>query len=119
MLRSEAEIKEFIDSRKVLSKIELGKFIYGYKNTHQKTDEWWLYVLQTKNLEKLYKEKQKRINTSCIHKDKKRILELLKTDERLKNSGTRNQVKYLQQFYNISTNRVTLTRWRKEDAKIN
>lgn len=112
-MKSEAEIKDYIDSRKVLSKIELSKFIYGYKNAHYKTEKWWLYVLHTKNLVKLYKEKQKRIYTSCIHKDKERILELLRTDERLKNAGDRNRVKYLKQFYNIEISRPTLQRWRK------
>ena len=119
MLRSEAEIKEFIDSRKVLSKIELSRFIYGYKNANKKTERWWLYVLQTKNLEKLYKEKQKRINTSSLHKDKERILVLFETDERLKNAGARNRVKYLKQFYNISVERSTLQKWSKQNAKIN
>lgn len=110
---SEAEIKEFIDSREVLSKIELSKFIYGTKQTTtDRTNKWWIYTLQTKDLEKLYNEKQKRITHPDPNKEK--ILNLIATDERLRNSGTRNQVKYLRQFYDIKINRNTLMKWRKE-----
>lgn len=112
---SEAEIKEFIDSREVLSKIELSKYIYGYKkNCTRLVEKWWLYTLHTKDLENLYNEKQKRINQANTRPDKQMIIDLLKTDERLKNSGTRKQAEYLKKFYGISTSRCTLKRWRKE-----
>lgn len=115
-MKSEAEIKRYIDSRKVLTKNELGRFIYGYKNNTVLTEKWWIYVLQTKDLKELYNEKQRRIkykNHNKSHKDKQRILELLKKDIRLKNAGTRKQTEYLLRFYNIKVSRRTLMKWRQ------
>lgn len=117
-MKSEAEIKRYIDSRKVLTKNELGRFIYGYKNNTVLTEKWWIYVLQTKDLKELYNEKQRRIKYenkkhNKSHKDKQRILELLKKDIRLKNAGTRKQTEYLLRFYNIKVSRRTLMKWRQ------
>lgn len=117
MPKTDEEIKEYIDSREVLSKVELSRFVYGYKSIATALiEKWWIYTLQTKNLKKLHDEKQKRINHDA---NKQKILQLLKTDLRLMNAGTRKQAEYLQKFYNIKVNRNSLQRWRKNNAKIN
>lgn len=109
-MKSELEIKEFIDSREVLSKNELGRFIYGYKNSHELTLKWWLYVLHNKNLVKLKKyQKEKETHNS----QKERILGLISKDKRLRECGTRKMIKILNEIYNIKTNRRSIQHWRE------
>lgn len=53
-MRTDEEIKKFIDEREVLTRTELSKFIYGYKQLgNSRSLKWWLYVLETKDLTKL------------------------------------------------------------------
>lgn len=116
-MKSDAEIKEWIDSKDALSKLELGRFLYGYKNANNVTNKWWFYVLQTKKLTKLYQYKIDKINKAGIRNDKEYIQKLLENDIRLKQAGTRNQVAYLKKFYNINISRATLMKWRKEKCE--
>jgi len=125
-MKTEAEIKDFIDSRKVLTTIELSKFILGYKSLNYAiVKTWWFYVLQTKDLEELQKYKAQKIREAHkyreydSHPQKKTVLKLMKKDIRLKNAGTRKMSEYLLRFYNIKISRIALKRWRKENEKIN
>jgi len=89
-MRTDAEIKQWIDERGVLTQSELGKHIYGshqaFINRNKSLIRWWGYVLETKNV-KLIKEYQKsRIEKSQrgrFRNDKEKICEIIRSNPKL------------------------------------
>lgn len=113
--RSDAEIKEFIDSREVLTKCELVKFVYG-ENRYEKLkvkfiNNAWNYALQTKNWQKMkeYQEFKIKFGNKSVYFPK--LLDLSKTDKRLFEFGKRKLVKFLNEHYGMIISLATAQRF--------
>ncbi len=106
-LKSDEEIKDFIDSRKALTKRELSVFIYGQKSGNPRVDKFWGYVLETKNWKDL-KEYQRKKNRLDIFENFKKIY---KKDKRLQENGIKNITKLLKEIYNIKLSYSTLSKY--------
>lgn len=75
---SDEEIKEFIDSKKVLTKGELTNFCYPnrkYKHTASNDfiNRWWAYVLKNKKWTELKKHQSERMNRQANYEKFKKI----------------------------------------------
>jgi hypothetical protein len=103
--KSDLEIKEFIDSREVLTKRELTEFIYGelkdYRLNSKFINNAWDYALQTKNWQKMKEYQKTRIKYGNKLTHIPELLELSKTDKRLLEFGKRKLVKFLNEHYGI------------------
>lgn len=125
-MKTDEEIKDFIDSREVLTRIELVEFIYGQKNKRHKTafpkvQKYWLYVLQTKDMVKLRKYAEEKIRIGNHRKDAERIRTIIAEDERF-NCGSKKASKLMNDIYNIRISRSIVNNYLKEknvSAKIN
>lgn len=126
-MKTDKEIKEFIDSREVLTQNELSHFMYGHscpvityakngKEYQNKIMGWWGYVLKTKDWGKLRKYKKSHTigfgRYSHFHKDKKIIEKIVKKyfgNKRLTLSDVR---ELLKEKYNIAVSAHTLDNYR-------
>jgi hypothetical protein len=103
--KSDLEIKEFIDSREVLTKCELVKFVYG-ENRYDKLkvkfiNNAWNYALQTKNWQKMKEYQKTKIKYGHKSTHIPELLKLSKIDKRLLEFGKRKLVKFLNEHYGI------------------
>jgi len=123
MTKTEAEIKEFIDSREVLMKSELIRFIYpnyDYKKaggyyTKLKFLRWWDYVLQTKDWAKLKEHRNYREKNANKKGERfNRVREIYKTDNRLQEFGKRRIRNLLIKVYDLDIPLASLARYLKE-----
>jgi len=124
-LKTDTEIKDWIDEREVLTQNELSRFMWGYvgsysltKNgkVHQtKLGAWWDYVLNSKNLEKLKQYKQNKIyaNKQNFHKQKDKICEILKTDERFVCPAEK-AIPLFKKIYKINVSEHAINKYKKE-----
>lgn len=104
-MKTDAEIKEWIDSREAFTQNELNKFIYGYGNSNGKlTCKWFAYALKTKGWTALrdYRNKKNRLDYF------ERFYEIYKKDKRLQECGYRKAKKILKNIYNIDYGLKTL-----------
>lgn len=112
-MKTDQEIIDFIDSREVLTRNELSKFIYGYKNTSlTKVKRFWLYAIETKDLAKL---KQHAYDKET-HKDRtdlilERVKSIYTTDSRFNNIGGKSAYKLFKKLYGIDCNMRTFQRY--------
>ena len=94
-MKTDAEIKEWIDSREAFTQNELSKFIHGYKiNNNKLTRKWWAYVLETKDWTALkdYRNKKNRLDYF------ERFYKIYKKDKRLQECGCRKAKKILKEL---------------------
>ncbi len=117
-MKSEKEIKDWIDSKKVLTKVELTGFLYGedkkrtYTNTTV-TIRYWGYVLRTKNMKKLREYRDERIKEGNHRKDCNFLRDIIKKDERFR-CGSRKAVKLMKDVYGIKIRRSVVTNYLRE-----
>lgn len=116
-MKTDQEIKDFIDSREVLTRREITEFIYGQKNkrdtTHTKVQKYWLYVLQTKDMVKLREYAEEKIRTGNQRDDAERIRTIIAEDERF-NCGSRKASKLMNDIYNIHISRNIVNNYLRE-----
>ena len=107
-MKTDTEIKDWIDKQKVLTKRELNKFVYGHTAIHTaRVDRLWLYVIATKNLYKLKKHKEKRIKEYNTSPNYEIFKKLFKKDMRLRN-GSKSAKKILKNVYDIEMPRTSI-----------
>ena len=124
-MRTDEEIKEWIDSREALTKNELYEFKRGHKRYGGRDNvwlkKWWDYVLKTKDWEKLREYREHKIENWNVNTDKyKRFHEIIEEDKRLLVFGSRYLKKWLKKHYNLELARSTIQRYKnvyKETAK--
>lgn len=116
-MKTDQEIIDFIDSREVLTRNELGRFIYGYKKSNmEKVKRYWLYVIQKKDLVKL----KEYACSKTTHKDitnpiLERVKEVYATDPRFKDIGGKSAYKLFKKLYGID---CTLRTFQRYHAKV-
>jgi hypothetical protein len=80
-MKSDTEIKEWIDSREVLTQNELCEFFgiqrQAYRKAYKPLYRWWNYVLKTKNLTKLRLHISNKRRATQPRPDKKIILSII------------------------------------------
>lgn len=116
-MKSDPEIKEWIDSKEALTKNELGKFIYGYKasTVSPKVEKYWLYVIETKDLMKLKKYAYDKEQ----HKDRldpilERIAGIYRTDPRFNSIGGKSAYKLFKRLYGVDCKERTFQKYHKK-----
>lgn len=104
-MRTEDEVKKFIDDREALTVTELSYFIYkNRKGANKRIRRWWGYVLDTKNWVKLREYKEKKM-AGCDNG--KRLMtvdefsEIYKKDPRFQGKGYRAIFSLLKKAYNF------------------
>jgi hypothetical protein len=116
-LRSDKEIKEFIDSREALTQRELMLFMHNtmdFQIRYTRDLKWWAYVLDTKDWQKLkaykhFKINEKNIKSGHYNEYKKIYFK----DERIRNSGVRGNRKLLKSIYDIHVSLSSIKRYRR------
>jgi len=112
-LKTDTEIKDWIDEREVLTQSELSMFIYGYKKAS--CHRHWDYVLETKNIKSLkeYKNYVYANRPLMTHRHKEIICDILKVNSGvIKKWGARRIVKWFKEIYNIDVGRTTIKKYR-------
>jgi hypothetical protein len=120
--KTDQEIKEFIDSSKALTMGELVEFIYGEKDSdtsryrnRKKTQNWWGYVLQTKNWGNLRDYREKKIHEVNRKVERfNKFSEIYQSDKRCQMYGKRRIRTLLNKVYNLDIPLPTLNRYIKE-----
>ena len=121
ILKTDQEIKEFIDSKEVLSKNDLGRFVYGHKaSSNSVINRHWLYVIQTKDLIKLKKYAYDKEQ----HKDRldpilERIAGIYRTDPRFNSIGGKSAYKLFKRLYGVDCTERTFQKYHKQVKCIN
>jgi len=116
-MKTDNEIKEWIDSREVVTQTELIKFMYGYYTgvRKQKFTEWWAYIIETKDLVKLRQystDKQLRGNRNMELFNK--VKSVYTEDPRLQQSGCKSGIKLLKTIYGIEVALTTYKAYLKQ-----
>ena len=103
-MKSDGEIKQWIDSKAVLTYNELSRFIYGYKGgTPNIVNKYWGYVLQTKKWDKIKEYQTSKINNGQLNVNRfEKIKEIMKTDKRIREAGCKTGSKLLKTLYDIT-----------------
>lgn len=115
-MKSDKEIVDFIDSKEALTKVELSRFIYGYKSTNtKKVNDYWLYVIKTKDLMKL----KVHAYDKETHKDRldpilERIQGIYRTDPRFNSIGGKSAYKLFKRLYGIDCVERTFQKYHKQ-----
>ena len=122
-MKSDEEIKEFIDNKEALTATELTKFIYPdwNKNSIKKgmsqkyrVAKWWEYVLNTKNWEKLREYKEQKITNGNKNIERfNRFREIYLTDPRFREIGRRRASKLIKRIYGFDIPVSTMERYLK------
>ena len=113
-MKTDEEIKKFIDSKNVLTQKELGNFIYGHRKGNGKLSgrwlEWWQYVLDTKDWKELREYRDNLITKH--HKNRfETFREIYKKDKRISGFGIRKQLKILETIYGLHYSNSTLSKY--------
>lgn len=120
-MKTDQEIKDFIDNREVLTRGEIAEFIYGRKNKHStsspRINKYWLYVLQTKNMLKLREYAERKIRIGNHRGDAERIRTIIAEDERF-NCGSRKAFKLMKDIYNIHISRNIVRNYLREKCTL-
>jgi len=108
-MKSDSEIKQWIDERGAMTQAELGRFIY--ETTHYtrstRTEKWWGYVLSTKNFAKLRQYRVDKINSRFNTELFDKIKGIYLKDKRLQGVGHKLGKKLLRQLYGVEVARST------------
>lgn len=117
-MKTDSEIKEFIDSKEALTQKELAEWMYDNKwRSTQRLYKWWDYVLQTKNWDDLKEYRDNKINNGNPKTEErarfKEYLKLYNSDGRISKNGKRYISKLLKEVYNFEIPYVTIGRYNK------
>lgn len=120
--KTDDSIKEFIDSKEVLTMRELVGFMYpentkyNWKRSYSnpRIAKYWNYVLETKNWAKIknhinYKIKNGNFNRKNFNKYK----EIYDMDERIRTCGTRRAQRLLMNIYKFHLARSVISNYNK------
>lgn len=124
-MKTDQEIKEFIDGREVLIRRDLVKFMYRKYNggcLHSKRlIKFWNYVLKTKSWEDLRKYQDKRNRSGGNKKGDKykrikfdKYCEIYKKDKRLEEFGLNRATKLLENIYGLKLSPIAVYHYKKE-----
>lgn len=114
-MKTDEEIKQWIDEREVLTKIELSKFIYGVNGrnyvTKNKTNRWWNYALKTKQWDKLREHRDYKMNNPRTDLRYKQVHDLMQKDIRFKDVGKRRAQSLIKSIYKLDIPLATVGRY--------
>ena len=113
-MKTDEEIKEFIDNRDVLTKSDIARFMYGNKESTSRVNRWWDYVLETKDWGKLKKLREDKIYNNCGQLNKERYIEfkkIYKKDKRLHTMGKISIQRLLNNGYDFHIPLSTIQRY--------
>lgn len=125
-MKTDQEIKDWIDEREVFCKKELIIFMFNKNNGGRLHNKrfigFWDYVLETKDWGKLKKYiRHKNFGSNGAKKgDKyyrkkfKKFEEVYKSDKRLAEMGCVRTSNFLNAFYNLELNPATIIKYKKE-----
>jgi len=117
---TDEEIKNFIDSREVLTIQELCKVIFPnhkakggkYKGSMIR---WWEYVLRTKDWKLLREYQEKKINEGNFnHKNFNKYKDIHEKDTRVRESGTRRTQAILREVYDLKLARSVISSYKRK-----
>ena len=123
-MKTDKEIKDWIDKQDVLTRADLRRFMYptlGYNRIGTKSkprfNKFWDYVLSTKDWEKLREYKESRISfggKSNLDKDKfNKYKKAFESDIRIREAGKRLSQKLLEQHFSLKIGTSTIQRYKK------
>ena len=122
-MKSDEEIKEFIDNKEALTQSDLIRFMYnktGYITNgtpflKNRVRKWWDYVLETKDWVKL-KEYRENINNNANKKVERleQVRKIYQADKRLQEFGKRRIRNLLKEVYDLDIPLPSLARYIKE-----
>ena len=114
---SDKDVKDFIDSRKVLTKVELFKFIYPKSklNWHGgcRLERWWDYVLKTKKWKELREYRDNKISIGSSRGIYEPFMNIYNSDPRAKGAGKRTMLK-LCHLHGLNISLSTIQRYLRE-----
>lgn len=118
MRRTDKEIKEWIDSKDVLTRRELTMFMQpGRKTRGNETNvrfcKWWDYVLKTKDWNKLKEYAADKVKSNLNKERFEEFVKLYKSDIRIREYGKVRGSKYLKKKYNLELHPTTLKRYKE------
>ena len=117
-MKTDTEIKEFIDSREVLSKNDLCEFVYGIRRgytSHERIYKWWEYVLRTKEWSKLRCYKEHKINNGNFGVENfNKYKEIYDKDLRIREAGSRKAQKILENVYSFHLARNIIINYKRK-----
>ena len=122
-MKTDAEIKEFIDGREALTKCELMRFMYlGFvKNqgcmTRPQAKRWWFYVLETKKWEVLKEYKKEKMLLTAVNtgeSNKKRH----RANDKKRRGKKYNRLTYLSDTGQRINNHQQVAKWRCDCGEI-
>lgn len=125
-MKSDNEIKEWIDSREVMTMRELAAFLYGKGNRSTGNPRfllWWGYVLQTKNLTDLKLHRERKIITQggwgMVSPERvQRAREIILSDPRLLASGYKRGLRILENVYGIKMSITTYKKIKRQSNEL-
>ncbi len=114
-LKTDDEIKQFIDAHEVITRNELSRFIYGYKDStnRRRLQRWWEYVLKTKDWLKLQSHAEAKINHTYITRERyNQFKKIYLEDPRL--VGKRTSKTILKEVYGVDLSISAISRYLKK-----
>ena len=117
---TDEEIKNFIDSRDVLTVQELYRFVFPdqktkYGKIEGKLVRWWEYVLKTKDWKLLREYREKKINEGNFnHKNFNKYKDIHEKDTRVRESGTRRTQAILREVYDLKLARSVISSYKRK-----
>ena len=123
-MKTDAEIKEFIDGREVLTQTDLTRFIYPIWNENSikkgmsqkyRVKGWWQYVLETKEWQKLRENKEYKQRTNNLKVERfNKFRKIYQSDQRMQEFGKRRIRNLLIKVYDLDIPLATLGRYIKD-----
>lgn len=117
-MKTDKEIRDFIDSKEVLTQRELNEFIYGYWKTvipGTTIYKYWQYVLQTKDWKKLRNYRENKINfTNFKMENFNKYKEIYEKDSRIRERGSRYAQRILEQVYKFHLARNIIISYKRK-----
>ena len=125
-MKTDAEIKEFIDGREALTIREVNIFLHPNWNNASiskslsckssgKLRRWWQYVLETKEWQKLREHKEYKINNANQKGERfDKFRKIYQSDQRMQEFGKRRIRNLLIKVYDLDIPLATLGRYIKE-----
>jgi len=122
-MKTDTEIKEFIDDREALTQSDLVRFMYnktgrittGSVFLKNRCREWWDYVLETKDWIKLKEYKEDILKNGNKKVERlEQVRKIYQTDKRLQEFGKRRIRNLLIEVYDLDIPLPSLARYIKE-----
>lgn len=109
-MKTDKEIKDWIDSQEVLTMMELYHFVCPWtkrnrpgKQERKRINDYWGYVLETKDWGKLREYRNKKINRGSFKQDNfDKFKEIYSSDKRIREAGKRKTKTLLNEVYNLN-----------------